>query len=373
MKSNEIMAVTLGEFVRWLEELIPLAFQEHYDNSGLQVGDPSSLIDSVLLTVDVTPEVIAEAAARRCNLILSHHPLIFTPLKRLTEGSNAERCVASALKNNTAVYSAHTSFDNIEHGVSHILAEKAGLEKIRVLVPLSGRLSKLVTFVPDAHAGRIREALFAAGAGHIGNYDHCSFNTQGEGTYRAGAGANPFAGGIGEDHSEAEVRIEAVMPSHLTGACVRALLAVHPYEEVAYDIIALENEYQGAGAGSIGVLPSPLSGSQLLARLKELTGIPCIRYSGDPGRIITTVAMCGGSGSGFAGAAARAGADAFITADIKYHAFAEAPPNMLMADIGHYESEKFSLEILYNLIQKKFPNFALRFSEIKTNRINYYQ
>jgi len=367
------MAVTLGEFVRWLEELIPPAFQEHYDNSGLQVGDPSSEVDSVLLTIDITPEVVAEAAGQGCNLIISHHPLIFTPLKRLAAGSNVERSVAYALKSNIAVYSAHTSFDNIEHGVSRILAEKIGLEKIRVLVPLRGRLSKLVTFVPESHAAKVRDSLFAAGAGHIGHYDRCSFNVHGKGTYRAGEGTAPFAGRIGENHSEPEVRIEAVMPSHLSDSCIRALLEVHPYEEVAYDIIPLENEYHGAGAGSIGALPSPLSGNGLLALLKELTGIPCIRYSGNPGRIITTVALCGGSGSGFAAAAARAGADAFITADIKYHAFAEAPPDMLLADIGHYESEKFSLEILYNLIHKKFPNFALRFSAIKTNPINYYQ
>ncbi|MRR19397.1 Nif3-like dinuclear metal center hexameric protein [bacterium] len=367
------MAVTLGEFVKWLEELIPPAYQENYDNSGLQTGDPSAEIDSVLITLDVTPEVIQEAVSRNCSLVVSHHPLIFTPLKRLAYGSDTERSVASAIKNNIAVYSAHTSFDNIDEGVSHILAKKLGLEGIRVLVPLTGKLSKLVTFVPSAHAGMVRDALFAAGAGQIGNYDRCSFNVHGEGTYRAGEGTDPFAGRIGEDHSEAEVRIEAVMPSHLAGVVTRALLEAHPYEEVAYDIIALENVHHGAGAGAIGTLPAPLTGSELLARLKLLTGMPAIRYSGDPSRPLTRVAVCGGSGSGYIPAAARAGAEAFITGDIKYHTFVEAPRNMLVADAGHYESEKFSLEILHNLIQKKFPNFALRFSEIKTNPINYYQ
>jgi dinuclear metal center YbgI/SA1388 family protein len=367
------MAVSLGEFVRWLEGIIPLAFQEHYDNSGLQAGDPGSEIDSVLLTLDVTPGVIEEAVSHGCGLVLSHHPLIFTPLKRLAYGSNTERTVAAALKHDIAVYSGHTSFDNTGHGVSHILAEKIGLEKIKVLEPLRGKLSKLVTFVPELHAESVRDALFAAGAGQIGNYDRCSFNVKGEGTYRAGTGTDPFAGSIGEDHAEAEVRIEAVMPSHLAGACVRALLAVHPYEEVAYDIIALENEHHGAGAGAIGTLPAPVSGSELLGRLKQLTGLPCIRYSGDPARAITRVAVCGGSGSALIAAAARAGADAFITGDIKYHSFTEAPENMLVADAGHYESEKFSLEILHDLIHKKFPNFALRFSGIKTNPINYFQ
>jgi dinuclear metal center YbgI/SA1388 family protein len=366
------MTATLGEFTRWLEELIPPAFQEQYDNSGLQVGDPDASINSVLLTVDVTSEVIDEARDHGCNLIISHHPLIFTPLKRIAGGSETERCVASAVRGEIAIYSAHTSFDNVSWGVSHILAEKIGLTKIRVLAPLKGKLSKLITFVPVSHAGMVREALFAAGAGHIGNYDRCSFNVPGDGTYRAGEGADPYAGQVGEDHSEPEIRIEAVIPSHLSSSCVRALLAAHPYEEVAYDIIALENEYRGAGAGAIGTLPATLTGIMLLERLKEVTGIPVIRYSGDTARTVNTIAVCGGSGSDLISVAARAGADAFVTGDIKYHAFTQAPGDMIVADIGHYESEKFSLELLHNLIKKKFPKFALRFSGIKTNPVNYY-
>lgn len=366
------MAVTLGEFIHWLEEQVPPQYQENYDNSGLQAGDRSATVNSVLLAVDVTSDVVSEAAIHGCNLIISHHPLIFRPLRHLTYETETERCVAAALKAGIAVYSAHTSLDNLGHGVSHVLAEKAGLENIRVLVPLGGKLLKLVTFVPVEHAGRVRDALFAAGAGHIGNYDRCSFNLQGEGTYRAGEGAAPFAGSQGEDHAEPEVRIEAVMPSHLSGACVRALLAAHPYEEVAYDIIALENEYHGAGAGAIGTLPVPLTGTVLLDRLSQLTGTAVIRYSGDPTRTLTTIALCGGSGSSLISAAAHAGADAFITADIKYHDFTDAPRDMLVADIGHYESEKFSLEFLYDLINKKFPTFALRFSGVKTNPINFF-
>ena len=365
------MAVTLGEFVQWFEGLIPPAFQEAYDNSGVQVGDLSSRVSSVLLTVDVTPAVMEEAAAAGCNLIVSHHPLIFKPLRQLIYDGDSQRSLAAAIRNNIAVYSAHTSLDNSASGVSHILAEKIGLEDIRVLVPLAGRLSKIVTFVPEEHAGAVRDALYAAGAGVTGNYDHCSFNVKGYGTFRAGPGAEPFAGEVGSDHTEPEVRIETVVPSYLTGKCVRALLDAHPYEEVAYDIIELQNGFNGAGA--IGRLPFPLPGAELLERLKQLTGIQAIRYSGDLHRSLSSVALCGGSGSEYIGAAARAGAEAFLTADIKYHAFAEAPHSMLVADIGHYESEKFSLELLHKLIQKKFPNFALRFSETKTNPINFYQ
>lgn len=373
MKSSEVMPVTVGEFVQWIEEVIPPAFQEHYDNSGLQTGDPASIVESVLLTVDVTAPVVEEAVENHCNLIVSHHPLIFTPLKRLAFGSDTERAVAEALRNNISVYSAHTSFDNIAGGVSHILAERMGLETISVLVPLEGRLSKLVTFVPVDYAQKVRDALYSAGAGHVGRYDRCSFNVTGEGTYRAGTGTDPFAGSVGEDHTEPEVRVEVVMPSHLVKECIRALLVSHPYEEVAYDIIALENRYEGAGAGAIGALPAPVTGGEMLERLKQLTGIPAIRYSGNTSRTINTAAVCGGSGASFIGAAARAGADAFFTGDIKYHAFAAAPPDMLVADIGHYESEKFSLEILHKLIHKKFPNFALRFSGTRTNPINYFQ
>ncbi|MDD3735575.1 MAG: Nif3-like dinuclear metal center hexameric protein [Bacteroidales bacterium] len=367
------MKVTLSEFVSWLEELIPLSFQEDYDNSGLQVGDPGAMISSVLLAVDVTPEVLAEAVSHGCDLVLSHHPLIFRPLRHITGGNNSEVCVARALRHGIAVYSTHTSFDNTANGVSRILAEKIGLQRINVLSPLKGRLFRLVTFVPDSHASAVRDALFAAGAGNIGNYDRCSFNVTGEGTYRAGEGADPFAGSIGEYHAEPEVRIEVVVPAHVKGACVRALLAAHPYEEVAWDLIALDNEYRGAGAGAIGALPEPLAGAALLQVLQGFTGLPVIRYSGDPARTVRRVAVCGGAGSALINDAARAGADAFITGDIKYHSFMEAPPDMLVADIGHYESERYSLEILFNLIQKKFPNFALRFSGITTNPINYYR
>ena len=367
------MRVTLADFISWFEGVIPLSFQEEYDNCGLQVGDLSKEISSVLLTLDVTPEVIYEAAESGSDLIISHHPVIFRPLRRVAGGSNSERSVAAAIKNNVAVYSAHTSFDNYHEGVSHILAEKVGLEKITVLSPLRERLSKLVTFVPASHADRVRDALFSAGAGQIGRYDRCSFNLQGEGTYRAGEGSDPFAGNVGEYHTEAEVRIEVVLPNHLVSASVKAMLAVHPYEEVAWDLFALENDHQGAGAGAIGTLPAPVAGSELLRKIKELSGQPVIRYSGNPDNIISRVVVCGGAGSEYIKAAARAGADAFVTGDIKYHAFAEAPAGMLIADMGHYESEKFSLEVLSRLIQKKFPNFALRFSGVNTNPVNYYR
>lgn len=366
------MAVTLREFTEWIGDIIPLQYQEPYDNSGLQVGDPDAVIDSVLFTLDVTEEVIGEAVSHGHNLIVSHHPLIFSPLKRLGNGSRTERCVAAALKQGIAVYSAHTSFDSVARGVSHFMAEKIGLENISVLAPVAGKLSKLVVFVPTAEAERVRTAILDAGAGHTGNYDSCSFNLTGEGTFRAGEGARPFAGKVGEMHTEPEVRVETVVPAHLLKRVISAMLAVHPYEEPAFDIIPLANDYSGAGAGAMGTATAPLTGESLLARLREVFGTPVIRYSGDPARIITKIAVCGGSGASLISEAARAGADAFITGDIKYHAFTEAPVNMLVVDVGHYESENISLQLLYDLVIKKFPKFALRFSVTKTNPINYF-
>lgn len=366
------MPVTLREFVKWFESVVPPALQEDYDNSGLQVGDPSAEVSSVMLTLDVTPDVVSEASVNGCNLIVSHHPLIFRPLRRLTWKSDTERSVAMAVENGIAVYSAHTSLDNHARGVSHRLAKLLGLEDIRILEPREKMLVKLVTFVPGSHATAVRKALFGAGAGWIGNYDMCSFNAPGEGTYRAGPGATPFAGSPGSMHIEPEIRIEVILPEYLTGDCIRALTDAHPYEEPAYDIIPLANSHSGAGAGAVGNMPVPVTGTAFLTAVKELTNIPVIRYCGDPSRTVRRVALCGGAGAGLLEAAARAGADAFITGDIKYHTFAGAPANMIVADIGHYESEKFSLQLLQELIIEKFPKFALRFSATNTNPINYF-
>jgi dinuclear metal center YbgI/SA1388 family protein len=366
------MPVTLRDFTKWLDGAIPLEYQESYDNSGLQVGDPEAIITSVLLTIDVTSEVIAEAEKKKCNLVLSHHPLIFSPLRRIAGGNATEKAVSEAIRRNIAVYSTHTCFDNMAWGVSHILAEKAGLTDIKVLMPVAGKLFKIAVFVPSSHAEVLREALFAAGAGQTGNYSSCSFTSAGDGTFMAGEGADPYVGEVNKLHTENEVKIETIIPSHLVGHVISAMKLVHPYEEVAYDIYPLENEDGNAGSGAIGTLSAPLTGFLLLDHLKKTFGTPVIRYSGDPGLPVSRVAVCGGSGAGLINAAARAGAGAFITGDIKYHSFTEAPSSMLVADIGHYESEKFSLTVLYDLIIKKFPKFALRFSEIKTNPINYF-
>jgi len=366
------MPVTLIEFSKWLDSAIPLEYQESYDNSGLQVGDPDAIVTSVLLTLDITPEVISEAGKNGCNLIVSHHPLIFTPLRHICSGSMAERNVAEAIHKNIAVYSSHTCFDAMSWGVSRIMAEKAELNDIKVLAPVRGKLFKIVVYAPVSHASIVREALLNAGAGHIGKYSSCSFASSGYGTFKAEEGATPYVGKIDELHTEPEVRIESIVPSHLVSSAINAIKEVHPYEEVAYDIYPLENEYEGAGMGAVGSFSSPVKGYELLEKLKDVFGTPVIRFSGDGDNLISRVAVCGGAGSDLIGSAIKAHADAFITGDIRYHSFAEASSSLLMVDIGHYESEKFSLTVLYDLIIKKFPKFALRFSEIKTNPINYF-
>jgi dinuclear metal center YbgI/SA1388 family protein len=361
----------IKEICHFLDNAIPLSYQEDYDNAGLQVGDGESETDSAILAIDVTGEVLNETVANKCGLIISHHPLIFTPVKRITGRSQVERIIAGAVKNNIAIYSAHTNLDNLENGVSKKMAEKLSLKNVRTLAPLNSRLLKLVTFVPETHIERVREAVFGAGAGVIGNYDSCSYNVTGYGTFRGNGNTSPFVGEKGKLTRQEEVRFETILLSHNKEAVIDALLASHPYEEVAYDIYQLENQYSGAGSGCVGELPSPLPAIDFLLHLAAVFDARGIRYAPARERMISKVALCGGAGIGLLGDAVRSGADAFITGDVKYHDFFRAEGTILLADIGHFESEKFSTEILYDLIIKKFPTFALRFSETNTNPINY--
>ncbi len=363
----------LKEIADFLDSAIPLSFQEDYDNSGLQCGLPEMEISSALLTLDVTEEVVGEAVVTGCNMIISHHPVIFRPLKRISESTAAEKIIARAIRQDIAIYSAHTNLDIIENGVSRKMAEKLDLSDIRVLVPLKDRLLKLVVFVPDDHLGRVSQAVFEAGAGIMGNYDSCGFTVSGTGSFRAGEDADPFVGEKGRLHFEKESRFETIFYSHLRPGVIKALLKAHPYEEVAYDIYPLENQNAGAGLGCTGNLTEPLEEKEFLRLLSSVFGAEFIRHSVLRGRKIRKAALCGGSGGSLADAAAASGADAFITADIKYHTFLDSGSRMLLADIGHSESEKFSIEILHEIIIKKFPKFALRFSEINTNPINYLQ
>jgi dinuclear metal center YbgI/SA1388 family protein len=362
----------LKDLCSYLDSSVPLSFQESYDNSGLQVGLPEWEISSVLLTLDVTEAVIDEAVNAGCGLIISHHPLIFHGIKSITGRTFTERILLRALKNNIAVYSSHTNLDIFSHGVSRKMAEKLGLEKIEVLSPLKKSLIKLVTYIPESHFDIVKEALFKAGAGVIGNYDQCGFSVSGTGCFRGKEKTNPFVGEKGKTHFEKEIRFETVLFSHLKTKVIKVLLESHPYEEVAYDLYSIENESTEVGLGCIGELKMGLDEEKFLKFISKVFDSRGVRYSSRTEKTVKRVALCGGSGYSLLGDAIASGADAYLTADLKYHNYFDADNRILLIDIGHYESEKFSTEILKDLIIKKFPKFAVRFSETNTNPINYF-
>jgi dinuclear metal center YbgI/SA1388 family protein len=361
----------LKELCAFLDSEVPLSFQEDYDNSGLQVGSPDKEIVSALITLDVTPEVLDEAVSAGCDLILSHHPVIFGSIKRITGRSVTEKILLEAIKKDVAIYSAHTNLDIFNRGVSRKLAEKLNLLDVKVLSPLKNKLSKLVTYVPETHLDKVMEAIFEAGAGGIGNYDYCGFTVPGTGSFRGGEGTKPFLGEKGRISFEKEIRFETVFFSHLKERLIKALLDAHPYEEVAYDIYSLENENAGIGLGCTGKLADPMTEPEFLEFVSKVFKTDRLKYSKITGRMISNVAVCGGSGGSLLNSAISSGADAYVTADLKYNYFLEAVDKIVLIDTGHYESEKCSMEILFDLIRKKFPKFAVRFSEANTNPINY--
>lgn len=361
----------IKDITSYLESVAPLAYQESYDNAGLLIGSKDAVVKAVLVTLDITEEVIDEAIAKGANLVIAHHPLIFGGLKKITGANYVERCVIKAIKNDIAIYASHTNLDSVTGGVNSMICEKLGLKNCKILVPLKGELKKLVFFVPVSHAQLVREAIFNAGAGHIGNYDMCSFNLEGKGTFRAGEGANPFVGNVGTMHTEDEVRIETIFPKAIQGNILNAMLKVHPYEEVAYDIYSLENKYNKVGMGMIGELEQEEDTFKFLQKIKSIFNAGMIRHTEICKKKIKKIAVCGGSGSSFLRDAISAGADLFISGDFKYHQFFDAENKLVIVDIGHFESEQFTKEIFYSLLIKKFSTFAVYFSEKNTNPINY--
>jgi dinuclear metal center YbgI/SA1388 family protein len=361
----------IRDIVDYLESIAPLGYQESYDNAGLILGNPQSIISSALITVDVTESVIDEAIEYGCGLIIAHHPILFKGLKRINGNSYVERCVIKAIKNDIALYASHTNLDNISQGVNSKICEKIGLTHTCILAPSKDLLLKLVTFIPVDHLDKVRKAVFAAGAGQIGKYDKCSYNIEGSGTFRGGEDTNPYLGLKGEFHTEKEIRFETILPKHIKNNVIRALLNAHPYEEVAYDIYSLQNELPNVGAGMIGELPVAENEVDFLSRLMKIFGCKVIRHTTLLGKPIRKVALCGGSGSFLLSKAIASDADMFITGDFKYHEFFDAENEIVVADIGHYESEQFTKEVFHEFLIKKFPNFALRLSGIKTNPVMY--
>jgi dinuclear metal center YbgI/SA1388 family protein len=363
--------MVLSEIIAILNSQFPLALQESYDNCGLLIGNANTRVTGALICIDITEEVLDEALAKSCNLIISHHPLIFSGIKSLTGETDTERIVIRVIKENIAVFAIHTNLDNHDEGVNHLLCYKLGILKPEILKPSPEKLRKLVTFCPPSHADQVREAIFNAGAGQIGKYDSCSYSTAGEGTFRALDGANPFVGEPGKLHTEPELRIETIFPAFLENKIITALTQAHPYEEVAYDIYPLTNKHHGIGAGMIGILPQALDAEEFLISVKEILHIGCIRHTYLKNKKIQRVAVCGGSGSFLIKDAIYCNADIYMTGDVKYHDFFIPENKMILADIGHFESEQFTKELIYNFLKKKITTFALFISGTNTNPVNY--
>jgi dinuclear metal center YbgI/SA1388 family protein len=361
----------IQKLIKYIEQIAPPAYQESYDNSGLIVGDANEKITGVLLCLDSIEAVIDEAIEKECNLVIAHHPIVFSGLKRFNGKNYIERVVMKAIKNNIAIYACHTNLDNVQAGVNAKIADKIGLVNTKILAPKNNLIKKLSAFVPVEQADIVRNALFEAGAGRIGNYDEASFNVVGAGTFRAGEGTSPHVGEIGQRHYEAEIKIEVVFPFNLQSQVLAAMLAAHPYEEVAYDVVTLDNAHQGIGAGMIGELPEYMEAMPFLEHLKSVMQTDCVRYTELLKNPIRRVAVCGGSGQFLLRQAMAQKADIFITADYKYHQFFDAEGKIVIADIGHFESEQFTIDLFYELITKKFDTFAVYRTAVNTNPVNY--
>lgn len=361
----------IHEISQHLEQIAPLSYQESYDNSGLLTGHSQQEVKKALITLDCTEAVVEEALEKGCQLIIAHHPIIFSGLKKLNGKNYIERTIIKAIQNNIAIYAIHTNLDSIHTGVNRRICDRLELENCQVLAPKSGLLKKLIVNCPSKQAASVREAMWNAGAGSIGNYDHCSFNTTGEGTFRGNESSKPSIGKQGEAHSETEIQIAVVFAAHLQEKILRAMYDQHPYEEISYDLLSLENKHQDIGSGMVGTLKEPMQSMAFLRLVKARMQTDCIRYTNPTKKTVKRIAVCGGSGSFLLKNAKQMQADVFITADFKYHEFFDAEDSIVIADIGHYESEQFTKELIRDILNEKFPKFATHLSELNTNPINY--
>lgn len=364
--------MTVKEITNQLEEQAPLSLAEDFDNVGLLVGDPAMEVTGILVTLDTLERVIDEATAKNCNLIVSFHPILFRGLKRITGATYVERTVLKAIQNGIAIYSMHTALDNVREGVNAKICEVLGLESTRILIPKSDVIKKLLTYVPMASKDFLLEKLFEAGAGSLGHYSHCSFTSEGTGSFMPGQEANPAVGSRGDLQLEPEVQVHITFTRNREKEVLRALFSHHPYEEIAYEVTTLENPYDHLGMGMVGELPEAVDPKEFLQRVRDRFRCGCIRHTDLPRTPFRRVAVLGGSGAFAIGAAKAAGADILITADVKYHQFYQAEGEMVIADIGHYETEQFTKNLIAEYLSEKIPNFAISLSETKTNPINYF-
>ncbi|MBL7701195.1 MAG: Nif3-like dinuclear metal center hexameric protein [Ferruginibacter sp.] len=362
----------IAEAISFLETVAPPSLQESYDNAGLITGNSNWECTGIITTLDATETVVLEAMKKKCNLIVAHHPIIFGGLKKITGKNYVEQTIITAIKNDIAIFAIHTNLDNVLQGVNAAIADKLGLVNRRILQPKNATLKKLFTFVPADQAEKVRSAIFAAGGGHISNYSECSFNTTGQGTFKPGQGTNPYTGKIGERHTEDEIKMEMIFPAWQQQAILQAMFVAHPYEEVAYDIIGLDNQNQQSGSGLVGDLPELLSETAFLELLKTKFNLSVIRHTPLLNKQVKKIALCGGAGSFLIGAAAASGADFYITGDLKYHEFFDANNRLVVADIGHFESEQYTIDLLHEVLSQKFPTFAIQKTGVKTNPVHYF-
>jgi len=362
----------IADVTNYLEQLAPRSSQESYDNSGLLLGDRNAAVNGVLVTLDCTEEIVDEAVRTGCNLIVAHHPVIFKGLKSITGASYVERTVLACIKNDIALFAIHTNLDNYRFGVNYEIGQRIGLKDLRILSPKSGVLFKLNVFVPVEHHEALSIAVFEAGAGSIGNYSECQFYSEGIGTFKPMEGSDPFTGDVDKLNRDSEIKAEFLVSSHQLKAVLKAMVKAHTYEEMAHNIIPLSNQDTTEGSGMIGSLDKEMDEIEFLSHLKQLFGCGTIRHTPLLKKKIKTVAFCGGSGSFLLGQAKAAGADIYITGDFKYHEFFDAEGEILIADIGHYESEQFTSHLLADILKKKFTTFAVRLTDINTNPINYF-
>jgi dinuclear metal center YbgI/SA1388 family protein len=362
----------LAEIIAYLESLAPLSSQESYDNSGLIVGNKNTELTNALISLDCTEEIVDEAISKGCNLIISHHPILFKGIKKLTGENYIERTIIKAIEYKIAIYAIHTNLDNYHLGVNKKIGELLGIQHPEILAPAEDNLIKFSVYTPVSHAELVKNSLFQNGAGKIGNYEECSFSLEGEGTYKALSEANPFLGNIGERHHEKEIKIEVLVSKQRLNRMIDAMIAVHPYEEVAYDCIPLKNKNKAEGAGMYGELSEAMNEIDFLNHLKTKFNCQIIRHTRFLNQPIKKIAWCGGAGSFLLNAAKRKGADIFITGDFKYHEFFDSENQLIIADIGHFESEQFTIALLDELLRKKFATFAPCLTEINTNPVKYF-
>ncbi len=355
-----------------LEKMAPPSLQESYDNAGLLTGSPSMECTGILVSLDATEAVIDEAIAKGCNMVVAHHPIVFKGLKKITGKNYVEQTIIKAIKNDIAIYAIHTNLDNVIDGVNGRIADKLGLKNRKILLPKEDMLRKLAVFVPATHREQLAEALFAAGAGNIGNYSDCSFSTPGTGSFKGNDSTQPFVGRPGERHYEPEMKVEVIFPVWLERKVLAAMRGAHPYEEIAFDVYSLANIHGQTGSGLVGELEQEMDERDFLGLLKQTFDLSVIRHTAFTGKPVKKVALCGGAGSFLTGAAKAAGAQVYVSADIKYHEFFDAEGALVLADIGHYESERFTTELLLEVLRENFPTFALLKSGVQTNPVHYF-